>query len=103
MEKVIDTTMDIEVVEILDKCEISLNNLVYNKRKGIFYNESAKNAKDLQSFKFIYFALPIFCGVIKREARLCYKHRGRHCSACMLCCKISREEDHFYIISSQCQ
>ena len=39
MEKVIDTTMDIEVVEILDKCEISLNNLVYNKRKGIFYIE----------------------------------------------------------------
>ena len=39
MEKVIDKTIDVETVEVLDKCEIRLNSLVYNKKKGIFYIE----------------------------------------------------------------
>ncbi|MFH1053194.1 MAG: hypothetical protein V1740_02140 [Candidatus Woesearchaeota archaeon] len=45
MEKVLDTTVDVETVEVLDKCEISLNNLVYNKKKGLFYVEIENLAK----------------------------------------------------------
>ena len=39
MEKVIDTTFEIETVEILDKCDIKINSLVYDKRKKAFYVE----------------------------------------------------------------
>ncbi|MEA2036661.1 MAG: hypothetical protein U9O94_04080 [Nanoarchaeota archaeon] len=39
MERVIDLTIDIETVEILDDCEITLTDLSYEKRKGVFYIE----------------------------------------------------------------
>ncbi len=39
MERLIDTKISVERVEVLDKCEISINNLVYDKKKGIFYIE----------------------------------------------------------------
>ncbi len=37
MEKVIDKTVIVETVEILDRCKIKLTGLKYDKRKGIFY------------------------------------------------------------------
>jgi len=39
MEKVIDTTFEIETVEILDECDIKINSLVYDKRGKRFYVE----------------------------------------------------------------
>ncbi|MBW2974582.1 hypothetical protein KY366_02595 [Candidatus Woesearchaeota archaeon] len=49
MEKVIDLSMTIELVEIYDKCEISLNDLRYNKRKGVFYIE-VENTADVDCY-----------------------------------------------------
>lgn len=37
MDKVLDLTMEVETVDVFDNCEIDLKNLVYDKRKGIFY------------------------------------------------------------------
>lgn len=39
MEKVVDTTFEIETVEILDECDIKINSLVYDKRGKSFYVE----------------------------------------------------------------
>ena len=49
MEKVIDTTFEIGTVEILDECDIKINNLVYDKRKKTFYIE-LENVADVTCY-----------------------------------------------------
>ncbi|MCK5282038.1 MAG: hypothetical protein KAK00_01385 [Nanoarchaeota archaeon] len=49
MEKVIDLTIDVETVTILDKCDIDLTSLAYDKRKGIFYI-GVKNMGDVDCY-----------------------------------------------------
>ena len=49
MEKVVDTTFEIETVEILDECDIKINSLVYDKRKKTFYVE-LENVADVTCY-----------------------------------------------------
>jgi hypothetical protein len=49
MERVIDITIDVEMVQILDECQIKQNSLVYDKRKGRFYVE-IQNIADVDCY-----------------------------------------------------
>lgn len=45
MERVIDTKLTVEQVEVLDRCDISLSRVLFNKRKGTFHVEIENIAK----------------------------------------------------------
>jgi len=49
MEKVLDTSFEIETVEILDECDIKINNLIYDKRGKSFYVE-IENIADITCY-----------------------------------------------------